>query len=169
MRLVTACLLLFAQSSLAETLYKCVDEQGVVIYNNVGGSNCAVLARVPGDSLDLRRWKFVAESSPPGSMIWIDKKSIVKTKDQITAWYISSFSKAPSSQLYPYVVYLSDKSQLINNCRERTQARIQTIYYDQMDAKGSVVWSLTLDPKKVVMSSVAPETIGEMMLEMACK
>lgn len=116
-------------------------------------------------------WQIAALLDKDSGHVEIDVSSI-STKGKLRkAWFKWTHSTPqkipPSSRTDAYIQnYTTSKDLNYFNCSERTSSAIQTIYYDN---KGTVVGSSSINASLAQYDEVAPDTVGETMLETVCK
>lgn len=174
--IVAASLLLICSLSYGGMLYKCTDMKGDVTYSALYGAGCVLLVGEmpdplppkPGDNLDRKRW-FAIAGGNNGAVYFVDAKTVIRSKPVRSAWIVTSYPSSQKPDGYSVEGYQSTKEQWIFNCQDRSIATLQVIRYNKMDAQGNIVFSRSIDKSKAVLDSVAPETIGEVILEAICK
>jgi hypothetical protein len=128
------------------------------------------LMLVVSQSAPAADWVHVGLLDADGSKLEIDASSVAKVGNKRKAWsrwtYVNP-EKVPSQLVqnessrtfYTVSLVLS-----FYNCAERTMADKQGIY---RDSKGDVIAQFT-NGEFLQYSEVAPETVGELMLEYVC-
>ena len=64
--------------------------------------------------------------------------------------------------------YLAEKQLQVSDCHDRTLAVVQGVRYTALDGS-AVIDSYTVEEKSWKFSEVVPETIGETIINFACK
>ena len=109
-------------------------------------------------------WEVVTSGST-GSIISLDKNSIARTgSGRRKAWFKSTYTKPQvlSDEKTKYFETLELDS---FDCSEHTMGMVQVIY---RDAAGKVVYTYENPLTSPRHSDVAPETVGEAMLDAVC-
>ena len=122
-------------------------------------------------SVSAAEWLKVADLGADGSLIAVDRSGIARTNKVRKAWFKSTYKKpqripdgVPKAD--PNEFYYSESIALYYFiCTERMTGSTQAIY---RDAAGKVVATYEDRNPFPHYSDVAPETIGEMMLNVAC-
>ena len=123
-------------------------------------------ARARGCRSIESRWFEVGGNSETAA--FADTQSMRRTGPRVKVWIKWSNSKALETNSYPKKKYLSEKQLSIYDCNDRTSATIQVIRYSAEDAAGDVVESLSFSEGSAQYRDLAPETIGEAILEYVC-
>jgi hypothetical protein len=130
-----------------------------------------ILAALPSVS-DAADWHQISVM-PDGGSVEIDRSSLAKgpggTKKAWFRWIYGKSQRLPSAipKSDPNVYYYSQGLTLeLFNCAERTSATTQSIY---RNGEGGHIGSYSLAPHEATWSEVAPETVGETMLNYVCK
>jgi hypothetical protein len=110
-------------------------------------------------------WTQVAQSDR--ATVYIDTKSIGQKDGYKRAWEKWDYAE-DRSPLYPTTrkPYRSARFLTYFNCKEKSTAELQAIYYD---ASGEVVGKGTTDPKDTAFTYVVPGLLSESTLEFVCK
>ena len=101
--------------------------------------------------------------------MFTDTKAIRKTGNRVKTWLKWEKTKAqviPGS--YPAKTYLVEKQLQASDCQSCALAVVQGVRYKALDGD-LVVDSYTVDEKIWKFSEVIPETIGETIINFACK
>jgi hypothetical protein len=113
------------------------------------------------------RWVEVAAGD--NVTVFLDTQSIRRTGSKVKVWLRWVHEKPREVKgSFPVKTFLSSKSLEVYNCAERTAATLQSIKYAEAGG-GEVVESLTGSDTPNQYSELAPETIGEGVLEFVCK
>jgi hypothetical protein len=113
------------------------------------------------------RWIEVAAGST--TTVFADRVSIRREGARVKVWTKWIFSDERKVEYLVDKTYRSQKSLDIYNCANRTSATLQAIYYAESDASGDVVDSSSWPESRVRFSELAPETVGESILEYVCR
>lgn len=111
-------------------------------------------------------WQHVAETKEQ----WysMDFASLVTVKNYRKAWIREDSLKDQETTGYPKKNYRSGKFLYYFDCNGRRIGSIQKILYEKMFAGGDVVESTSIKFNDNILDEVAPDTIGEGFLEVAC-
>ncbi|MCA8203743.1 hypothetical protein LGM71_22080 [Burkholderia sp. AU33545] len=114
-------------------------------------------------------WIEIGRSSDGTATVSLDAVSMAFSGSHAKAWFLQDNMYSldvPGS--YAGTRYVSDKALVLFDCEQRTSAAAQTVYYDDHNGSGKVVWSWSTPPAKAMYSDVVPDTLGEAMLESVC-
>jgi len=96
---------------------------------------------------------------------WIDTNSISQKRNFKKAWFKSKDAKLKDGNAYTgFKQYNETKSLEYFDCKTRESATLEIYYYSDLDFLGS--FSARVNPS--LFTEVAPDTIGEIDLELAC-
>jgi hypothetical protein len=98
----------------------------------------------------------------------IDQESIASSGKYKKAWFRTDYGSMQTLKYQPKN-YLSSKSLWYFNCQERTMAATQQLFYSGQAGNGELVDSYTYPIQSMQFSEVAPDTIGESMLNAVCR
>jgi hypothetical protein len=101
--------------------------------------------------------------------VFVDTDSIRKNGNRVKTWLKFQWVKSqnvPGS--YPTKLYRSERQLQVSDCRDRTLAIAQGVFYGDMDGTNAV-GSYTNSENSWSFSEAAPETIGETLINFACK
>jgi len=113
------------------------------------------------------KWATVAGN--PEVSVFVDVDSIRRDGDQVRTWLKwqwNSPQNVPDS--YPPKTYLMERQLQVSDCRQGTLAIAQGVRYSDKDGVDAVS-SYAVDQKHWQFSDVVPETIGETIVQFACK
>lgn len=114
-------------------------------------------------------WIQVGRSSDGTSTIFVDASSIAFSGGHAKAWFLNdNMYSLDAPTPYSATRYVSNKTLALFDCDQRTSAVTQTVYYDDHNGGGKVVWSWSVPPAKAAYSDVIPDTLGEAMLDSVC-
>lgn len=100
---------------------------------------------------------------------YVDTKSIRRTGSKVKAWSkLINTKPTDTDTVNPRKQYLSAASLSIYQCVERTSVTIQVIRYAEVEG-GEIVETITVQDKPEYYMEIAPETIGELIFNFACK
>lgn len=102
-------------------------------------------------------------------VVFIDTESIRKTGNLVKTWLKWDWTKAqdiPGS--FPAKTYRAEKQLQVSDCQNRNLAVVQGVRYTALDGN-VVVDSYGVIEKNWKFSEVVPETIGETIINFACK
>ncbi|HSD35919.1 MAG TPA: surface-adhesin E family protein [Rhodocyclaceae bacterium] len=112
-------------------------------------------------------WALVDSNSE--SKIFLDTESVRRNGSKVKVWIKWSHSAPVAAKnTYPEKQYQSSKSLDIYDCSDRSSASIQFILYADADG-GEVVKSDSIPERLASFREVVPDSIGEAILEAACK
>ena len=111
-------------------------------------------------------WVHVAENDSFTSLT--DRTSLRRTGSRVRGWEMKVHASPTAAATDPSKTYQSVKRLMIYNCVERTSAASQIIRYATADG-GEVVESATFEEKEMSFQESPPDSIGEAMLDYACK
>jgi hypothetical protein len=112
-------------------------------------------------------WRVIDKSDDVVRMM--DYGSVVTTaKGYTKAWILTTYAKPTSTVGYPTVLYRSSKALNYYNCAERTTFGSQELLFDDVDGTGGVVRTNSWTLKESEFLEVAPDSVGELLLETAC-
>lgn len=112
-------------------------------------------------------WKHIGNSDR--SAIAYDAQSVKVTGIYRKAWVMTSYFKEQSLNAAS-VSFQSVKNLVYFDCTQRTQSDpLQNIYYDDFEGIGNVTRSSSyaFDPSSMI--DVAPDSLGEGILDAVCK
>jgi hypothetical protein len=112
------------------------------------------------------RWREVGQTDT--ARVYVDTPSLRRTLPNVKVWLMWTYTKSQQTSDASKKHFLSEKNLSIYNCTERSYATIQVIRYSDSDASGSVVKSYSTPEHMARYSEVAPDTIGEIILEYVC-
>ena len=99
----------------------------------------------------------------------VDKDSMRRIGSRVKTWLKWEWTNQQEVDgTYPKKTYKIEKQLQISDCTNRTLAVAQGIQY-ATDESGDIVNSYTVNEKQWRFSEAAPETIGETILQFACK
>jgi hypothetical protein len=112
-------------------------------------------------------WVLVAYGD--GVFVFADQDSVRRSGSRVKTWLKWQWTKpveAPNT--FPKIVYQSAKQLQVSDCAKGSFATAQSILYSKWDG-GDVVYSFSSEEVFWSFTEVAPETIGESILNFACK
>ena len=145
----------------AQTVYRCPGPP--VLYIDAITSE---EARVKGCRPIESRWVEVAGNDD--TKVYVDTQSMGRKGAKARIWLKWQNTKPSETAGYPKKSYLSEKALAIYDCPARSSATIQVIRYSDVDTSGEVVESLSVPVERAQFRDVAPETIGEVILNYVC-
>jgi hypothetical protein len=111
------------------------------------------------------RWVTVATTD--NVVIAVDTRSITVKDGVLRAWEKWEYTiDRPGTYTTGYRAYRSARFLTHYDCRERTSAEMQSVFYD---ASGEVVGKVTEDPKTTRLTYVVPGLLSETALNFVCK
>lgn len=127
----------------------------------------ASFGSVPAAASD---WQYLADVGTDGSSLIFDAQSKAVSGAYKKAWFKWIYAKdmplADNVKSDPAAFFYKTSLDLSYfNCAERSSVTTQAIYYDK---DGKVVGGFTLQVKDARWSEVAPDTLGETMLNTVC-
>ena len=161
LKLCFAVLSLSAAAAQAQTVYRCPGTP--VIYTD---QISAQEARTRGCRPIESRWFEVGGNSE--TMAFADTQSMRRNGSKVKVWLRWANTKSSETNGYPKKTYFSEKALAIYDCADRKSATIQVIRYSDTDASGEVVESISIPEASAAFRDLAPETIGENILEYVC-
>ena len=87
---------------------------------------------------------------------------------KVKVWLRWTHTKAVETSGYPKKSYMSEKALAIYHCADRTSATIQVIRYADAETSGEIVETISVPETRAGYRDLAPETIGEKILEYVC-
>ena len=156
-----AALSLFSAVAQSKPLYRCPGPP--VIYTD---TITVQEARTQGCRSIESRWFEVGSGSE--TTVYADTQSMRRNGPKVKVWLKWVYAKALETKSYPKKNYLSEKALAIYHCADRTSTTIQVIRYVDTDVSGEVVESASILEANVDYHDVAPETIGESILDYVC-
>jgi len=101
---------------------------------------------------------------------YADTQSMRRTGPKVKVWlkWVNA-SPVETSTVFPKKTFLSEKTLAVYHCTDRSSATLQVIRYANADFTGEVVESLNGQDTPSSYRDLAPETIGESILNYACK
>lgn len=126
----------------------------------------SLLANI-GTLAHATRWVDVAGNSEV--TVFVDVDSIRRDGNQVRTWLKWQWNlnqEVPDS--YPPKKYLLERQLQVSDCKHRTLAIAQGVRYSDKDGADAVS-SYTVDRTHWQFSDVVPETIGETIVQFACK
>jgi hypothetical protein len=126
-----------------------------------------VSALAPVCSAQSSRWTEVGGSDQITA--YADTQSLRRQGPKVKVWlkWINA-APADTDTVYPKKKYMSAKALSVYHCADRTAVTLQVIRYADADG-GEVVETLNVSDKPENYSELAPETIGESILNYVCK
>ena len=122
--------------------------------------NCVPLTR---DS----RWIEIARSE--SATAFVDSKTINRTKGKVKVWVKWQYpAPIPTSINVDRKTFQSEKRLTIFDCANRASTTIQALRYSDADTAGQIVEETSTLEAAAFFKDVAPETIGESILDFAC-
>jgi hypothetical protein len=111
------------------------------------------------------QWTLVTQTDQVA--LYIDTRSITSKDGVLRAWEKWEYpSDRPGNRATGRQPFRSARFLTHYDCRARTSAEVQSVYYD---ANGEVVGKVTEDPKTVRLSYVVPGLLSESALDFVCK
>lgn len=112
-------------------------------------------------------WKPIPNTVPNST--FVDASSIAPIGKYRKAWFLSSEEMEKDGNAYTsFKKYRSTKSLNYYSCEERTTASLQRLFYSESQGTGEYLGSWAAPSKNVNYLDVAPDTVGEAMLEYVC-
>ena len=101
---------------------------------------------------------------------YADTQSMRRTGPKVKVWlkWVNA-SPVETSTVFPKKTFLSEKSLGVYHCTDRSFTTLQVIRYANADSTGGVVESLDSQDTQSTYRDIAPETIGESILNYVCK
>jgi len=101
---------------------------------------------------------------------YADTQSMRRTGVKVKVWlkWVNT-SPVETSTVFPKKTFLSEKTLAVYHCTDRSSTTLQVIRYANADFTGEVVESLNGQDTPSTYRDIAPETIGEGILNYACK
>ena len=101
---------------------------------------------------------------------YADIQSMRRTGPKVKVWlkWVNA-SPVETSTVFPKKTFLSEKTLAVYHCIDRSSTTLQVIRYANADFTGEVVESLNGQDTQSAYRDLAPETIGESILNYACK
>lgn len=101
---------------------------------------------------------------------YADTQSMRRTGAKVKIWlkWVNA-SPVETSTVFPKKTFLSEKTLAVYHCTDRSSTTLQVIRYANADFTGEVVESLNGQDTQSAYRDLAPETIGESILNYACK
>ncbi len=101
---------------------------------------------------------------------YADTQSMRRTGPKVKVWlkWVNA-SPVETSTVFPKKTFLSEKTLAVYHCSDRSSTTLQVIRYANADFTGEVVESLNGQDTPSSYRDLAPETIGESILNYACK
>lgn len=113
------------------------------------------------------RWKPVGVTDDV--VAWVDSKSLRRTGTKVRTWIRWDWLKPQKTRGSPPREYQAEKQLAIYDCANRTTVTLQMIRYSDFAAVGDIVETLTDDEATAKPRDIAPDTLGEQLLEFACE
>ena len=115
-------------------------------------------------------WRWVEVAGNDETVAFVDVQSLRRTGPKVKVWikWINS-TAVETDTVYPKKTYKSEKNLVIYNCEDRTSIGLQAIRYANVDVSGEVVETITAQESKGGYRELAPETIGESIMNYVCK
>lgn len=105
-----------------------------------------------------------------GVTVYVDSNSIVKSGKYKKAWIKYSYTDyRDGAPVTNFKKYRSFTMLNLIFCDERKSGTMQTTYYDGEVGMGQVVGGVDLAFNQVQFYEVAPDTLGESVLDFVCK
>ena len=163
LRLILLAALCFelAAATQSETVYRCPGPP--VIYTD---AITAQEAKARGCRSIESRWFEVAVGNDIKAHA--DTQSMQRNGQKVKVWLKWTYAKAEETKTYPKKSYMSEKTLAIYHCTDRSSTTIQVIRYADSFASGEVVESISIPEVSAEYRDIAPETIGESILEYIC-
>lgn len=160
---LVAALMIVAASAHSQgvTVYRCPGPP--VVYSDALTSQ---EARTKGCRAIDSRWFEAGGNSE--TTVYVDTQSMRRNGPKVKVWLKWTHAKPAETSSYPKKAYLSEKQLDIYHCEDRTSATVQAIRYAGADAMGEVVESPSISETSAQFRDLAPETIGESILEYVC-
>jgi hypothetical protein len=112
-------------------------------------------------------WEAV--SAGDDVIAYVDKESIRFIGSTAKIWVKWEYTDPQEVKYsYPKKTYTTSKNLELYKCLDRTSAAIQAIRYSDNSA-GEVVDTITIKEANAEFSEVAPDTMGESILQWVCK
>ena len=163
-RLLYTVTLLVVPAQAQTTLYRCPGPP-VIYADNISVEDAKARKCLPIQSES--RWAEVGSGND--TTVYVDTQSVRRNGSKVRIWLKWLYTSAPETSGYPKKKYLAEKALDIYNCTERSSATLQIIRYANADASGEVVESLSIPESKIEYRDLAPETIGERILNYVCR
>lgn len=112
-------------------------------------------------------WRPLADSND--AKTFIDVQSIATSGKLRKAWFQHvELVDREGNQHTQYKKYAWTKALSYFSCEERTSATVQMLYYGGKVSEGNYLGGWSQKISEVALNDVAPDTIGEAMLNFAC-
>lgn len=112
-------------------------------------------------------WHLVGEST--NGWTFVDKQSIVVTGDYRKVWESQTLRETKILPTTPPKPYLSDKSLIVYDCRNRAATRLQVTYYSKAYNEGESLATIIMRPEDVnKFGEIPPDSVGEALLNFVC-
>lgn len=115
------------------------------------------------------KWELITDS-PDGTKLYFDSTSVGPRGSWVKTWFRFEYGGPRETVLTSdgKKEYRSTLELLYFNCKEKTSATAQQIFYSQADMSGSPVQSSVYTIKNESFKDPAPGTLGEAMLAIGC-
>jgi hypothetical protein len=157
LKLFTVSLLALASQAASADVYSYTNDLGETKHTNVRKMNEGQILLIKDG------YSFVAPLNKFDTL-FVQNKSIAKKGRFIKAWFFWNFSSPQKLEPYLDKYYSHYLSLVYFDCAERVSATTQVLYYLD-DAN---VQTFSSDVEKILFREVAPDTVGETMLERVC-
>lgn len=102
-------------------------------------------------------------------IVYIDKQSLRRAGQKVKAWVKWEFTKPKElAGTFPKQMYQASKELSIYNCADRTTLTLQATRYTEIEMV-TVVEDISIKDIPSSYYEVAPDTIGEALLEFSCR
>ena len=131
---------------------------------------CALSVAIrPAYAQGVQRDRWVEVGGNDKITAYVDRQSLRREGARVKVWSKWVYTVAKETFDTPKKTYLSTKDFSIYRCDGRTYATLQSIKYASADGSGEVVDTSSYPESKALFDEIAPETIGESILEYVCR
>lgn len=112
-------------------------------------------------------WKPIPNTKPNST--FVDVSSIAQVGKYRKAWFLWTAEAEEDGNAYSnFKKYKSTRSLNYYSCDERTSGTWQTLFYSDTQGSGDYLGRWAPLPRDINYLDVAPDTLGEVMLEYVC-
>jgi hypothetical protein len=114
------------------------------------------------------RWRHVGATDSVD--VYLDTKSPTRDENAVKAWSMWVYrTPLQLNDSVPPQMYRSTKQHVVYDCASRTSSMLEILFYEDVQASGDVVGSASQSRFPGLYGNVIPNSIGEKLLDFACK
>lgn len=113
---------------------------------------------------DENDWKYITEST--NMVVYGSRNPLLAEGQLLKAW--SLFVYKDQRTMRSGTPYRSVKTLTLHDCKTRTSADRQHVYYPDLTGNGRPVYTLNLRPEEIEFADPVPNSISDALLERVC-